>query len=178
MRRRQFDVNCLMFFATVGAIALLDFLEAAAVAFLFSLSEWLEARATTRARKALSAIVNLRPEKANLIHPRTKELIDVPVRAVPVGAVVSVRSGDEVPCDGMVIEGSTTMDESVSCFGASLPLLLPRKLSHLNLLRISFRKVPYRRVTTSTKKRRRSGPRRNCELRKFSDPCSNDEEFR
>jgi Cd2+/Zn2+-exporting ATPase len=114
LRRCQFDANCLMLFAALGAIALQDFTEAAAVAFLFSLSEWLEVRATRRAREALSAIVNLRPEEANLIHPQTKELIIVPVRAVPVGATVSVRSGDRFPCDGIVLEGSTTVDESVS----------------------------------------------------------------
>jgi Zn2+/Cd2+-exporting ATPase len=124
MRRCQFDVNCLMLFAVLGAVALQEFVEAAAVAFLFSLSEWLEVRATSRAREALSSIVNLRPEKATLIHPRTKELIVVPVRLVPVGAVVSVRSGDKIPCDGVVIEGCTTVDESVSWlsyFDATLP---------------------------------------------------------
>jgi Zn2+/Cd2+-exporting ATPase len=113
MTRFQFDANCLMLFATLGAIALKDFVEAAAVAFLFSLSEWLEVRATSRAREALSSIVNLRPEKANLIHPRTKELVVVPVGVVPVGAVVSVKSGEKIPCDGVVVEGSTTVDESV-----------------------------------------------------------------
>lgn len=114
LRRCQFDANCLMLFAALGAVALQEFTEAAAVTFLFSISEWLEVRATRRAREALSAIVNLRPEEANLIHPQTKDLIVVPVRAVPVGATVSVRSGDRVPCDGIIIEGSTTVDESVS----------------------------------------------------------------
>lgn len=113
MRRCQFDANCLMLFATLGAVALQEFVEAAAVTFLFSLSEWLEARATSRARQALSSIVNLRPEKANLIHPRTNQLVVVPVKVVPVGASVSVRSGEKIPCDGVVVEGSTTVDESV-----------------------------------------------------------------
>jgi Cd2+/Zn2+-exporting ATPase len=103
-----------MLFAALGAVALQEFAEAAAVTFLFSLSEWLEVHATSRAREALSAIVNLRPEEANLIHPQTKEVIAVPVRAVPVGAMVSVKSGDKIPCDGLVVEGATTVDESVS----------------------------------------------------------------
>ncbi|KAG7346359.1 heavy metal translocating P-type ATPase [Nitzschia inconspicua] len=121
MRRCQFDANCLMLFATLGAVALQDFVEAAAVAFLFSLSEWLEDRATGRAREALSSIVNLRPEKANLIHPRTKELVVVPVELVPVGATVSVRSGEKIPCDGVVTEGSSSVDES-SLTGESRPV--------------------------------------------------------
>jgi cation transport ATPase len=56
LRRFRFDANCLMFFAACGAVALQDFTEAAAVTFLFAFSEWLEVRATTRARDALSAI--------------------------------------------------------------------------------------------------------------------------
>ena len=103
-----------MLFAALGAVALQEFAEAAAVTFLFSLSEWLEVHATSRAREALSAIVCLRPEEANLVHPKTKEIVVVPVRAVPVGAMVIVKSGDKIPCDGIVVEGSTTVDESVS----------------------------------------------------------------
>jgi Zn2+/Cd2+-exporting ATPase len=64
-----------MFFAALGAIGLREFMEAAAVTFLYAISEWLEVRATTRARKALSAIVRLRPEKANLVHPSTLRLL-------------------------------------------------------------------------------------------------------
>lgn len=110
-----------MFFASVGAMALQDFTEAAAVVFLFALSEWLEVRATTRARRALSAILDLRPEKANLVHPFTKELIVVPASIVPVGSKVSIRVGDKIPCDGIVKEGFSTVDES-SLTGESRPV--------------------------------------------------------
>ncbi len=116
-----FDVNCLMTFAAIGALALQDFTEAAAVTFLFALSEWLEVRATSRARNALSAILRLRPERANLIHPKTGELVVVPVGVVPVGALVSVKAGDKIPCDGVVIEGQSTVDES-SLTGESRPV--------------------------------------------------------
>jgi len=121
LRRYQFDTNCLMFFASVGAIALQDFTEAAAVVFLFALSEWLEVRATSRARQALAAIVDLRPEKANLVHPFTQELLTVPATAVPVGARVAVKTGDKIPCDGVVLEGTSTVDES-SLTGESRPI--------------------------------------------------------
>ena len=121
LRACRFDVNCLMGFASVGALALQEFTEAAAVTFLFTLSEWLEARATSRARDALSAILQLRPEKANLIHPQTGELVVVPVGVVPVGALVSVKAGDKIPCDGVVMEGSSTVDES-SLTGESRPV--------------------------------------------------------
>jgi Cd2+/Zn2+-exporting ATPase len=121
LRRFKFDANCLMFFAACGAVALQDFTEAAAVTFLFGLSEWLEVRATTRARDALSAIVKLRPESANLVHPKTGEIVVVPASVVPIGALVSVRTGDKIPCDGVVVEGRSTVDES-SLTGESRPL--------------------------------------------------------
>jgi Zn2+/Cd2+-exporting ATPase len=121
MRRFQFDANCLMFFAALGAVALQEFTEAAAVTFLFAFSEWLEVRATTRARDALSAIVKLRPESANLVHPKTGEVITVSASAVPIGALVYVRTGDKIPCDGVLVEGSSTVDES-SLTGESRPV--------------------------------------------------------
>jgi Zn2+/Cd2+-exporting ATPase len=121
LSRYRFDTNCLMFFASCGALALGDFPEAAAVVFLFAGSEWLEVRATRRARQALSAVVCLRPDKANLLHPSTKEILVVPATAVPVGSLVSVKTGDKIPCDGVVVEGTSSVDES-SLTGESRPI--------------------------------------------------------
>jgi Zn2+/Cd2+-exporting ATPase len=121
LRRCQFDANCLMFFAAIGAVGLTEFTEAAAVTFLFAISEWLEMRATARARKALSAIVRLRPDTANLVHPSTRGIVVVPADSVPLGALVSVRTGDKIPCDGVVVEGRSTVDES-SLTGESRPV--------------------------------------------------------
>ncbi|EEC45982.1 P1B, P type ATPase, partial [Phaeodactylum tricornutum CCAP 1055/1] len=121
LSRWQFDTNCLMFLAAMGAVVLQEYTEAAAVVFLFAISEWLEVRATARARHALSAIVHLRPEKANLVHPQTRQLVVIPASAVPVGALVSVKTGDKIPCDGIVVEGTTTVDES-SLTGEARPI--------------------------------------------------------
>jgi len=121
LRRCQFDTNCLMSLSVIGALALGEYTEAAAVTSLYSISEWLEVRATTRARNALSAIVRLRPEKANLILPNSKEMVTVRAAAVPVGAQVSVRPGDKVPCDGEVVQGRSTVDES-SLTGEARPV--------------------------------------------------------
>ena len=112
MGRCQFDVNCMMLFAAVGAVALREFTEAAAVTFLFSVSEPLEARAAAKANNALSAIVRLRPEQARVVNPRTGEAVVLPATAVAVGTLVSVQQGDKVPCDGVVVEGRSTIDES------------------------------------------------------------------
>jgi len=121
LRRAMFDTNCLVLFAATGAIILGEYTEAAAVTFLFALSEWLEAGATTRARNALNAVVHLRPEFAFMVHPKTKEHVLVPAASVPVGAVVAVKTGDKIPCDGIVVEGQSTVNEA-SLTGESKPV--------------------------------------------------------
>jgi len=121
LRRAQFDANCMMLFATLGALGLQDYTEAAAVTFLFSISEWLESLATTRARNALSAIVQLRPERANLIDVESGDIIIVPAAALSVGSFVLVRTGDKIPCDGVVVDGTSAVDES-SLTGESRPV--------------------------------------------------------
>jgi Cd2+/Zn2+-exporting ATPase len=112
----------MMVTAAFGAVALQEFDEAASVAFLFSVSEYLEARATSRARKALGAIVSMKPEHAHVIHPITKEIVITPADKVTVGSLVSVRTGDKVVADGVVVEGSSSVDES-SLTGESVPVL-------------------------------------------------------
>ncbi|KAK1743389.1 cadmium/zinc-transporting ATPase [Skeletonema marinoi] len=121
LRRFKFDVNVLILFAVIGAISLQDYVEAAVLTFLFDISEYLEALAMTRARNALSTIVNVRPEEAHLINPITKETVVLPATAVKVGSIVSVRTGDKIPCDGVVMEGESTVDES-NLTGESRPV--------------------------------------------------------
>lgn len=93
MKRKQFDTNCMMLFATLGALGLQEYTEAAAVTFLFSISDWLETISTARARSALSTIVRLRPERAKVQDPITSEFVHVPASYVSVGSIVSVRTG-------------------------------------------------------------------------------------
>ena len=124
LKRWTIDSNTLMFIAAVGAMGLQDFPEAAGLTFLFSLGEWLESRATGKARKALESIVSLKPETAN------KQITDkdgsvtyqeMPAEAIVVGDYVLVKSGDKVPCDGEVFKGETVIDES-SLTGESRPV--------------------------------------------------------
>ncbi|KAL3920381.1 MAG: hypothetical protein SGILL_003293 [Bacillariaceae sp.] len=121
LRRKQFDANCMMVTAALGALALGEYDEAASVAFLFAVSEFLEARATLKARKALEEICALRPDHANVIHPVTKEIVVVPADRVPLGSHISVRTGDKIAADGIVVEGSSSVDES-SLTGESQPV--------------------------------------------------------
>jgi len=121
MMRLSLDTNCFVLFAILGAVAIQEFIEAAAVTFVFRASEYLEARATIRARTALGAIVKLRPDRALLVNPITHDLVHVPASLVAVGATVSVKSGEKVPCDGIVKEGESTLNES-SLTGESRPV--------------------------------------------------------
>ena len=104
------DINTLMTVAVAGACALQDFGEAAAVVALFGVSEWLEDRAMGRASSAMGAVLALRPEKARrkLASPEK----EVPVEDIKVGEVVLVKPGDKVPLDGVVVEGSSAVDEA------------------------------------------------------------------
>ncbi len=111
----------MMVTAAFGALALGEYDEAASVSFLFAVSEFLEGRASTKARKAMSEICALRPDHANVIHPITKEIVVVPADRVPLGSLISVRTGDKIAADGVVVEGSTSIDES-SLTGESTPV--------------------------------------------------------
>jgi len=122
VKRCQFDANCMMVTAAAGAVALQEYDEAASVAFLFAVSEYLEAKASSRARKALGAIVSLKPEHAHVIHPVTKEVIITPAEKVPVGSLISVRTGDKIAADGIVVEGISSVDES-SLTGEATPVV-------------------------------------------------------
>lgn len=121
MRRCQFDANCMMVTAALGSLAMGEYDEAASVSFLFAISEFLEARATRKARRALKEIVSLRPDYANVIDPATGEIVIVPAESLPVGCRVSVRTGDKVPADGVVVEGNSSVDES-SLTGEARPV--------------------------------------------------------
>ena len=118
------DTNTLMFVASVGAMGLRDYTEAAGLTFLFSLGNWLEVRATGKARRALKAIVSLKPDTANKqLENKTGGVsyVNVPAEAVKVGEFVMVKPGDKVPVDGEVVKGETVLNES-SLTGESMPV--------------------------------------------------------
>ena len=123
-----------MVIAAVGAVILQQYDEAASVSFLFSISEWLESRATLRARKALTSIVNLRPDRANRILVEERQdygdtngsFMNYPIAVVSasslrVNSLVSVRMGEKIPTDGFVVEGISAVDES-SLTGEARPV--------------------------------------------------------
>ncbi|WP_157961356.1 heavy metal translocating P-type ATPase [Microvirga flavescens] len=114
-----FSIQMLMSVAALGALTIGAAEEAAAVVFLFAVGELLESVAATRARAGIKALSSLVPKTALVIDPSGASR-SVPAEALRVGDIVLVRPGDRVPADGVVIEGSTSLDES-PITGESIP---------------------------------------------------------
>ncbi len=114
------DMNLLMVVAVCGAVGIGQWVEAATVAFLFSLSLALEAWSVGRARRAVAALMDLTPPTARLLDPQGHEE-EVPPERVPVGARFRVRPGDRIPLDGRVVEGSGGVDQA-PITGESVPV--------------------------------------------------------
>jgi Cd2+/Zn2+-exporting ATPase len=114
------NINFLMTVAVAGAVVIGKWPEAAMVTFLFALAEVIEARAAGRARRAIQALIQMAPDTARV---RSEQGIftPVPVGAVRCGDLVEVRPGERIPLDGIVIEGSSAVDQS-PITGESIPV--------------------------------------------------------
>ncbi len=119
IRSRTLDINTLMVVAVVGALVLGEWLEAAAVVFLFAVAQWLELRTMERARRAIRALIDLSPREA-LVRGAGLER-RVPVADVRIGDEILVRPGDKVPLDGIVISGHSDVNQA-PLTGESLPV--------------------------------------------------------
>ena len=118
--RGNININLLITIAAVGAYAIGHLEEGAAVVFLYNIAEKLEEYAADRARNAIEALVELKPEVAIL--KRNGEELEVPVDTVMPGDVFVVRPGDRMPLDGVVIDGSSSVNQA-TITGESAPLL-------------------------------------------------------
>ena len=117
--RQPFDENFLMAVATVGAIALGDYAEGVAVMLFYQIGELFQSYAVGRSRQNISALMDIRPDYAN-IEGGDGELTQVDPDEVGVGSVIVVRPGEKVPIDGVIIEGHATLNTS-ALTGESLP---------------------------------------------------------
>jgi Cd2+/Zn2+-exporting ATPase len=120
LRSLSLDMNFLMTAAIFGAVAIGEYVEAAAIAFLFSTAELLEAYAIDRARNSLRALMELAPEVA--VVRRDGRELSVPAQEVAVDEVVIVRPGEKVPVDGEAIEGASSLDQA-PITGESMPVV-------------------------------------------------------
>jgi Cd2+/Zn2+-exporting ATPase len=117
---KRLDMNVLMTVAVAGAWIIGEHGEAAAVVFLFSLSELLESWAATRARRAVKALLELSPPTAIVIAADGTER-ETAVAKVAIGAEIRIRSGSRVPLDGEVISGNSSVDQA-PITGESVPV--------------------------------------------------------
>ncbi len=118
-RGLSLDMNFLMTVAILGAVAIGEYLEAAAIAFLFSTAELLESYAVDRARASMESLMDLAPKTAVVLRGGVEETVRA--SEVAVGDVVVVRPGERIPVDGSVVEGGSAVDES-PLTGESLPV--------------------------------------------------------
>lgn len=113
-----FDENFLMTVASIGAFCIGKYPEAVAVMLLYEIGEWLQDKAVGSSRASIKALVNVRPDHANLV--KGDEVVTVKAETVSVNDIILVRPGERVPLDGEVIEGSSTVDTS-ALTGESMP---------------------------------------------------------
>ena len=124
VRGQVFDENFLMAVATVGAIGLAfyeksgDFLEAVAVMLFYQIGELFQSYAVGKSRRSITALMDIRPDYANI--EQDGQLTQVDPGEVPVGAVIVVQPGEKMPLDGVVLEGSSTLN-TAALTGESLP---------------------------------------------------------
>ena len=121
LRRFRPDMNLLMTVAVIGAILIGEWFEAATVAFLFALSLALEAWSVGRARKAVSALLDLSPPGATILLPDGVEKV-LPLEEVTVGAIFVVKPGERIPLDGKVVEGQSEVNQA-PITGESIPVV-------------------------------------------------------
>lgn len=119
IRERSLDVNLLMVLAAIGAVAVGRATDAAVLLFLFSLSSTLESLAMARTKSAIEGLIKLRPLEATVV--RDAEDLRVPVESVALGERVRIRPFEAVPLDGVVLEGSTSVNEA-TLTGESVPV--------------------------------------------------------
>ena len=118
LNRQVFDENFLMAVATVGAIALGDYKEGVSVMLFYQIGELFQSYAVGKSRRNISDLMDIRPDYANV--EKDGELEQVDPDEVEVGTVIVVQPGEKVPIDGVIIEGSSTLNTS-ALTGESLP---------------------------------------------------------
>lgn len=118
MNKQVFDENFLMAVATIGAMALGEYTEGVAVMLFYQIGELFQSYAVGKSRRNISALMDIRPDFANVME--AGELVQVDPDEVEVGAEIVVQPGEKIPIDGIVIDGSATLD-TAALTGESVP---------------------------------------------------------
>ncbi len=116
---QPFDENFLMSVATLGALLLGEYTEAAAVMLFYQIGELFQSYAVGKSRRNISALMDIRPDYAN-IEQEDGSLEQVDPDEVEIGTVITVKPGEKIPIDGIITEGSTSLD-TAALTGESVP---------------------------------------------------------
>ena len=119
IRNKQvFDENFLMVVATIGAILLKDYKEGTAVMLFYQIGELFQSYAVGKSRRNITELMDIRPDYANIENDGKLEKVDPD--EVEIGSIIVVQPGEKVPLDGVIVEGTTTLNTS-ALTGESLP---------------------------------------------------------
>jgi len=113
-----FDEKFLMAIATIGAFAIGEYPEAAAVMLFYQIGEWFQSVAVGRSRKSIAALMDIRPDYAVVLRDGQEEEVDP--EEVQVGETILVRPGERIPLDGTVLEGQSSLN-TAALTGESMP---------------------------------------------------------
>ncbi len=113
-----FDENFLMTIASIGALCMREYPEAIAVMSLYQIGEWFQDRAVDKSRESIAAMMDIRPDYANLLE--NGDIRTIHPEEAEVGDTIVIRPGEKVPLDGVVLEGTSSLN-TVALTGESLP---------------------------------------------------------
>ena len=117
-RGKVFDENFLMAVATIGAFAIGEFPEAVAVMLFYQVGELFQSYAVDKSRKSIASLMDIRPDYANIEKDGKVEKVDPD--EVKIGDIIIVKTGEKIPLDGVVVDGTSSLD-TMALTGESVP---------------------------------------------------------
>ena len=117
-RGKVFDENFLMAVATIGAFAIGEFPEAVAVMLFYQVGELFQSYAVDKSRKSIASLMDIRPDYANIEKDGKIEKVDPD--EVKIGDIIIVKTGEKIPLDGVIVEGTSSLD-TMALTGESVP---------------------------------------------------------
>lgn len=110
IKGKVFDENFLMGIATLGAIGIKEYPEAVMVMVLYQIGEYLQDKAVEKSQNSITELMDIRPDYANI--KKEGDLIKISPYEVKIGDTIIVKTGEKIPLDGIIIDGSATLDTS------------------------------------------------------------------
>ena len=125
LRGQVFDENFLMAVASLGAMLMGETTEAVAVMLFYQIGEWFQDRAVDKSRASIAQLMDIRPDHAN--HVLADGSVEVvPPQSLKAGDILLVKPGERIPLDGIILEGTSTLNTHRPCRENPFPGMLPR----------------------------------------------------